>query len=234
MTTELDSRRDGSPVELHLHNHVPAPPTKDMVVQTVKETMSRVGDDWPPRRRRRRPQPRGRIGSFVAKLAVIVWDAVGLGVFGLLNVLVLSQGLVEISPSLFGAKISTVPGLSFMAGYLVWNKVLIGHVIAVGFFACMAFAWKILVRDLLLARGNEITNDDSEWNVHNTRLFWRISCGVMMSMDAILFYFGVTQSNLWTGRPHYFTAFLATILYLSVAAAYSAISLYLHDWERSE
>jgi hypothetical protein len=192
-----------------------------------------VPDDDRPRRRRRRPEPRGRFGAFWAKALRIAWEAGGLLLLGFLNVMVLSQGLIELSPNLFGARLSTMPGFGGLAGYLVWNRVLVGHLIALGFFCVMAFAWKVVVRDLLLARGNELI-DESEWNVARARVFWRVCCGVLMATDALLFYYGVTQSNLWLKQTHYFSALVSTLMYLAIVAVYSFGCLYFADWERSE
>lgn len=234
MPNELEARREGNQaLEVHNHVHLPPGPPKDVLAQAVRETIAAVEDDWPPRRRRRHPRPRGRAGSFFAKVAAWMWELLGLGLLGSLNVLVLSQGLAEPSPALFGAKLSTMPGLGFMGGYAVWHKMLVGHLVALGFFCVMAFAWRVVVRDLLLARGNELI-DEKEWNVKNSRIFWRSACGLLMATDAMLFFFGVTQSNLWTGKPHYFSAFLSTLMYLGVVAVYSFGCLYFWDWERSE
>lgn len=234
MAIELDPKRDGpQPVEVHLHNHVPISPPRDAVAQSIKEAIVAVAeDDWMPRRRRRRPRPRGRFGCFFARLVAILWEVVGLLLLGFLNVLVLSQGLVELAPKLFGAKMSSMPGFGFMAGYLMWNKVLVGHVIALGFFCVMAFAWKIVIKDLVLARGNDLI-DEREWNVRNSRIFWRTACGVLMFCDAVLFYYGVTQSNLWGRSTPYFSALISTVMYLAIVAMYSFGCLYLWDWERS-
>jgi hypothetical protein len=224
----LEPRLDGAPpVALHTHVHMPFPKPNVMAGGDPN-------DGRPAERRRRQPRPRGRVGYWFARAVAVAWEIGGLALLGFLNVMVLSRGLIELSQSLFGAKMSAMPGFGFMAGYQVWNKVLVGHVIALGFFCFMAFAWKLVVRDLVLARGNELI-DASEWNLKNSRLFWRIGCGVLMACDGILFFYGVTQSNLWsrTTTP-YFAALVSTLMYLAIVAVYSFGCLYLWDWERSD
>src|SRR5438046_729915 len=125
MGSEIQSRPEGNnkPVEVHLHNNVSIPPPQNLT-ETVKEFMAARDDDGPVRpRRRRRPQPRGRFGAFWVRFVAILWEVGGLLLLGFLNVLVLSKGLTELSPSLFGAKMSAMPGFSMMASYQIWNKV---------------------------------------------------------------------------------------------------------------
>jgi hypothetical protein len=42
-----------------------------------------------------------------------------------------------------------------------------------------------------------------------------------MFCDALLFYYGITQSNLWLKQTHYFTALISTLMYLAIVAVYS-------------
>ena len=224
-----DPKQDGAR-PIHVHNY--GMPPQDMLNQSVRQAV-RAAETDRPRRRRRERQPRGRAGFFLAKLLRIGWEVVGLAFLGLLNVMVLSGGLIELSPSLFGAKMSTMPGFGWMAGYLVWNKVLVGHVIALGFFCVMAFCWKIVIKDLLLRHGVEEIDPD-KWDVQRARVFWRSACAILMLCDALLFYYGVTQSNLWLKQSHPFTALVSTLMYLAIVAVYSFGSLYVSDWERSE
>jgi hypothetical protein len=226
-----DPKQDGAR-PIHVHNHVHTGPVlpQELLTQSVRQAVKAADFE---RRSRRRERPRGRAGFFLAKLVRIAWEGGGLAFLGMLNVMVLSQGLIELSP-FFASKISTVPGLGFMAGYTVWRNIQVGHVVALGFFAGLAFGWKLLVRDLLMRNAHADVLHEDDWNLRRARLFWRCVVGVLMTCDALLYFYGITRSNLWLSSPSYFHAFIATLVYMSFVAIYSFACLYLSDWERSE
>lgn len=45
MVPEIDAKRDGCQgLEVHLHNHAPPPPAKEILTQTVRDTLAAVRD----------------------------------------------------------------------------------------------------------------------------------------------------------------------------------------------
>lgn len=186
----------------------------------------------------RQPQPAARRGLFrklgsvrwLQLVVAIVWEIVGLSFLALIYLLVTSQGLTELSPSVFGQRMSKLPGFAWMAGYQGWHRLTVGHVAAVGLMIFVTVAWFLLVRDWLLTRGNQL--DEWEWRIRNASLFWRIAGLGLMFADGVLFFRGLVEINNWSLSPDYFSAAVLTVVYLSALMVFSFMSVLLWSYIR--
>lgn len=238
--TDLEKERNNSQVSEPTREGTASPPGRDTTcppAQVIHNHFSVPEAPWQSDAGRvapwqREQRPRGRGSFFMAKLLRIAWEVGGALPLFYLNVTVLSSGLAELSPH-FSAKASTLLGLGWMSGYLMWHKITTAQVLVAGFFIMMTITWKFVIKDLL-RRGGVQTFAPLGWDPARSRIFWRGACGTLMVCDALLFFYGVWQSSQWMKQPSFLSALIATALYLAGVAVYAGVWLHLSDWEGGE
>ena len=155
----------------------------------------------------------------------LVVYALGIPFLLLIFMRVTALGFIELSPSIFGEKLSRLPGLAPLARFEGWHKLTIGHLFAVGLMAFVMIAWHYLARDYLLANGNRFRA--GMWKLDNASFFLRAAGLLLLFCDVTLFYIGFLNVSSWSTVPKYFPGLVVTAMYQAGFMVFTFLSTHL-------
>ena len=175
--------------------------------------------------------PRFRIPKYNWKLLLARFKYYGWLVFtklvlGVVYLSIVADGLKYIIPSL-GMKLSKVPLFGFLDGYQLTYRHDLASAMALFVLLAVFWLWDQALTLWIIGKDTKYVSDDPLFRVRRESSIYSLAI-VVLSMDAILFFIALVQSN-WDGSVFSFTALIATILYSSVLIFVTLVTIELRQ-----
>jgi hypothetical protein len=156
------------------------------------------------------------------RLKALLFKVFSLPFLLLICTTVIANGLRSMS-GYFAGRLSSWPGLGFLAAYEGWHKLDVAGVVAVGLLALEYFLLVIALRYFLVPGAMK---DTDNWLPENERILAWVFFVVLTLGEALCFFRGVLYSETgWDEGPAVLTGLAGSLLYMIVVVGVAYLTV---------